>query len=410
MIDKHKTQNYYKVLLNDIPEGILIHNEDGIKFANSRFLKMTGYSRKELMILNPFDLLFEKDRERIKDLAERMYKGERLNAHYRVKLMRKDKKERTFEIWGYKILFEKKPSIAVFVRDVSLEETHERERRELETFSKVIADNANEGIYIREFHSGKIIYANKKFSEIHGKPLNKIIGMNSHDLLCKEDKQKVKNILSYEIPRKLELKVKSKKGVKIIEETAGVIKEGDKPKYLFGIVRDITEMRKYESDLKEIAIKDALTGLYNRHFFNEFINKEWERCKRYNTPISFIFMDINNFKMINDIFGHLTGDMVLKEFGKILLNTIRKSDYAVRFGGDEFLIILTHTNDEVNFVKERIIEKTKKWSKENVRKGFSLSASFGCGAFYPAEGDEVGESLKKLDEMMYKEKSKQIRK
>jgi len=410
MIDKYRIPNFYKVLLNKIPEGILIYNEEGVKFANNRFLKMTGYSKKELMMLNPFDLLPGNEKERIKGFAERIYKGEKLKAHYRVKFVRKDKKERTFEIWGCKILFEKNPSIIVFIRDVSMEETHEKERRELETFLKAIADNANEGIYIREFSSGKIIYANKKFAEIHSKPLKEIIGMNSHDLLCKEYKKKVKEILSHEIPQKVELQVKSKNGIRIIEETAGLIKERDKAKYLFGIVRDITEMKKYEKNLEEIAVKDALTGLYNRHFFNEFIYKEWERCKRYNIPISFIFMDINNFKMINDKFGHLTGDMVLKEFGKILLNSIRKSDYAVRFGGDEFLVILTHTNDEVNFVKGRIIEETKKWTKENVNKGFELSASFGCSAFYPAKGNKVEGVLKKLDEMMYKEKSKQIRK
>ena len=411
MIDKYRVPGFYNVILNKVPEGILIYNEDGVKFANKRLSKMIGYSKKELSMLDPFDLLPANERERIKGFAEKIYKGEESKTHHRVRFAREDredKKERTFEVWGSKILFEKSPSILVFVREVSLEETLNRGKKELELLSSAIADNANEGIYIREFSSGKIIYANKKFAEIHDKPLKRIIGMNSHDLLCKEDRKKVEEMLSHEIPQKVELQVKSENGIRTVEETSGLIKERGKPKYLFGIMRDITETEKYEKDLEEIAVKDALTGLYNRHFFNEFINKEWERCKRYNTLISLIFMDIDNFKMINDKFGHLTGDMVLKDFGKILLNSIRKSDYAVRFGGDEFLVTLTHTNDEVNFVKGRIIEETKKWSKENVNKGLELSVSFGYGAFYPAAGNKVEEVLKKLDEMMYKEKSKRI--
>jgi diguanylate cyclase (GGDEF)-like protein len=98
---------------------------------------------------------------------------------------------------------------------------------------------------------------------------------------------------------------------------------------------------------RELSIKDPLTGLYNRRFAMEFLTKELEKAKRYKKHLSLVMADLDNFKKINDTCGHAIGDMCLKTFANILLKHLRSADIAVRWGGEEFLLVLPETPKEV---------------------------------------------------------------
>jgi diguanylate cyclase (GGDEF)-like protein/hemerythrin-like metal-binding protein len=107
---------------------------------------------------------------------------------------------------------------------------------------------------------------------------------------------------------------------------------------------DITSQKSAEETLRKIAIKDELTGLYNRHFLDTIIDDEFERAERYNYPISIIILDLDHFKLVNDTWGHPVGDLVLKQTAEVASKSIRRSDYLIRFGGEEFLVLMPHTN------------------------------------------------------------------
>jgi two-component system cell cycle response regulator len=99
--------------------------------------------------------------------------------------------------------------------------------------------------------------------------------------------------------------------------------------------------------VENMAITDALTGLYNRRRFHDVLAKECERSKRYRTPFSLVVLDIDHFKKVNDEYGHQTGDSVLKEISNIIMNNIREIDTACRVGGEEFMLILPNTEKEI---------------------------------------------------------------
>ncbi len=103
---------------------------------------------------------------------------------------------------------------------------------------------------------------------------------------------------------------------------------------------DITLFRKKEKQLLKLAQRDGLTGLFNHKTLNQRFKEELARAKKYHLPISCFLFDLDDFKMINDKYGHLKGDAVLKKVGQILKGNIRESDIAGRYGGDEFLIIM----------------------------------------------------------------------
>ena len=99
-----------------------------------------------------------------------------------------------------------------------------------------------------------------------------------------------------------------------------------------------------DQELKEKGIRDPLTGLYNRHYFNDIIRRELASARRYGTSISALLVDVDRFKEINDVKGHSVGDDVLRFVANYLTACVREADYVFRWGGDEFLIVLTKTD------------------------------------------------------------------
>ncbi len=115
-------------------------------------------------------------------------------------------------------------------------------------------------------------------------------------------------------------------------------------------------------NVSKIALKDSLTGFFNRHILDTILSKEISRSKRYRYKISMLMMDLDNFKKVNDTYGHLAGDEVLMHFSRIVRKNLRDSDYPFRYGGEEFLILLPHTNVNGAFVvAERIRKEVERY-------------------------------------------------
>jgi diguanylate cyclase (GGDEF)-like protein len=165
------------------------------------------------------------------------------------------------------------------------------------------------------------------------------------------------------------------------------------------ILRDITE------DIK-LSTVDPLSGLYNKRFMNEFLMKEIERSRRLNKQFSIVICDLDDFKQINDTYGHLSGDMVIRSFAQRMKNSIRNLDVAGRYGGDEFIIILPEASRETAYsIMERLRQHIEKDSIR-VAKGsvVRVTASFGIATF-PADGMSSDDLIIVSDERLYKAKN-----
>lgn len=164
-----------------------------------------------------------------------------------------------------------------------------------------------------------------------------------------------------------------------------------------------------ENELVEQAIRDPLTNLHNRRYFNEIIGKEMERSKREHHPLAFLLIDVNRFKEINDRYSHLIGDEVLKEVASILKESTRDADTVVRYGGDEFLILVTEKNEAVEEIETRLKEKFVNWNQENDLLDFPLTLAMGTSFWSPADERGVEEVLKEADKIMYENKGKSLK-
>jgi diguanylate cyclase (GGDEF)-like protein len=171
------------------------------------------------------------------------------------------------------------------------------------------------------------------------------------------------------------------------------------------VITLVHSLKTTQDKLKNLAIKDPLTGVYNRNLFNVIIANEIERSKRYGDKFSVIMADIDNFKYINDTFGHLHGDRILKECATILTNCVRSSDLLVRYGGDEFIIVTPRVDDDdCEKLISRMEELMARWNADQVNKDYSLSISAGC-AFYE-QGKDLMDVINEADRKMYENKKR----
>ncbi|ADN08477.1 GGDEF domain-containing protein [Sulfurimonas autotrophica] len=163
---------------------------------------------------------------------------------------------------------------------------------------------------------------------------------------------------------------------------------------------DITSRIKMEKKLKKLATIDSLTKIYNRYKIDEAINIQIARYRRYKEPFCIFMFDIDNFKTVNDTYGHDAGDRVLKALSRLVSNHIRTTDIFGRWGGEEFVIILENTSKEEAFV---ITEKLRKIVEVSVIDGkYKITISIGVAQYEESESRE--ELVKKADKALYRAK------
>jgi diguanylate cyclase (GGDEF)-like protein len=168
----------------------------------------------------------------------------------------------------------------------------------------------------------------------------------------------------------------------------------------------IIERSQLEST-EQSAVTDAVTDTYNRRYFESALEIEFRRCRRYSLQLSLLILDLDFFKSVNDIYGHLVGDLVLKQAGLCIRRAVRESDLACRFGGDEFAVILPETDRlGAHAVAERIRRRVKGTfsSKPIEDKLVSMTVSGGL-ASYPDDGVEPAVLIEKADQALYLSKS-----
>ncbi|WP_025209749.1 GGDEF domain-containing protein [Hippea sp. KM1] len=169
--------------------------------------------------------------------------------------------------------------------------------------------------------------------------------------------------------------------------------------------KTIEELKDKLKKAEENLIIDPLTGVYNRRGLLHFLNIEVNRANRYKQPMSIIMADLDHFSRVNNTYGHLAGDIVLKGFCKMVKSLIRATDIAARYGGEEFIIILPNTDlDSAYEVAEKIRNAISKLKFKYKNETFSITSSFGVAQY--RENEKIETLIKRVDAALYKAKEK----
>lgn len=175
-------------------------------------------------------------------------------------------------------------------------------------------------------------------------------------------------------------------------------------KNYFEAAKAVIESRTLMDKLRDSSLRDGATRLYNRRFLEEFIDKTGEQALRSKTTYAILMIDIDYFKMVNDTYGHDSGDIVIKALSEILQESIRKSDLAIRYGGEEFLVLLYNTTPEgallvANKIRTRFNEKKFQFGIDIVEKTLSIGV-----AHFPEQADSLWKVIKFADLALYEGK------
>lgn len=163
----------------------------------------------------------------------------------------------------------------------------------------------------------------------------------------------------------------------------------------------VLRLQESRRQLREMAIRDPLTGVYNRRYFREVYAAEIQRAKRTGEPLSIAMLDLDGFKLLNDTLGHLAGDAVLVSFAEVLRSSMRSVDILARYGGDEFVILMPSTSAEhARKGTARLEANLATWRPPHTPVGLKVSIGL-------ATQDEAGEALEEADRLMYESKKLQ---
>jgi len=270
--------------------------------------------------------------------------------------------------------------------------------------------------YFTVAEDGKIQQANRRAVELLGYSLEELIGRPMLDLYADTPagKEKAQEVFSRfhagaEIrSEELELRRADGRSVWISLSMRPIRDEEGRVLVSRSMAEDITERKRAEEKLREAAILDSLTGLYNRRHLLERLVAAISAARRYGHPLSLAICDLDGFKTINDTYGHAVGDEVLVAFSRLLKKELRLDDIEGRLGGDEFCLIFPHTSAaNAAIAVERI---RSHWEKKvfQAEQGppFSMTATFGVADFVPGKMRDEKNLLKAADDALYRAKER----
>ena len=283
--------------------------------------------------------------------------------------------------------------------------------QERDALYRAIFEEAPIGLYITTA-DGTIVNANAELARMLGYPSKQmLLGLSVTGIYNDpSNRKRVIDALDRSgAMHRSEAELRTCSGAIILAvDTCCVVRdETGAPLYYQGCMQDITEAKRLEEQLRQMARHDPLTGIYNRHALAEILVAEGARSRRYGHPIGLLMIDVDHFKELNDRFGHATGDEILKGIAGLIMRCVRDSDVVVRYGGDEFLVLLVETNGQAKRVKERI-ECEMAVQFGDSRYGAPVTVSIGATHWSPESGESMSALLNRADKAMYAEKSAKL--
>jgi diguanylate cyclase (GGDEF)-like protein/PAS domain S-box-containing protein len=396
-------------------DGIAIIDPDGAYvYVNQAFASINGYDGPGEYTGKTCRVAYgEREYERIRSIVEPVLIK---NGRWRGELLATRKNGSTY-YQEASITMLKDGSRICIMRDITWRKRSEERLRRSEQFLNTIFDSIRDpfSIFDRNF---QIIRANDAYARMRNKEASGLVGRKCYEVLQKRTSVcegcVVNTTFNSGDPCVKDKFMKLHDGTRIWVEisTYPILDEDGSVSHTIEYTRDITDRKKSEEEkrlliekLEYLSSTDGLTGLMNRRALTDSLIYEIDRAKRYNSELSLILCDIDNFKEINDACGHDAGDQALQTIAAALKTILRKADLAGRYGGDEFMLILPQTSIKG---AEKIADKIL-FAVRNAEMSFTedksirLSLSIGLSSL-EADSDTTDSLIKRTDDAMYASK------
>ena len=378
--------------------------------CNPRFCQMLGYTAAELTKLTVAKITHPDDRD-IPNLS-RLIAGEIDHVSKEKRYLRKD----STVMWAYttaSLLRDEMGNpfkLVAAIEDISERKQTEIALRESEERLRLVTENMSDLVCLHH-PDGRYLYVTPSSQTLLGYSPEELIGRHPRELFHPDDRERICQE-AYEptlnnIPSRITSRIRRKTGEYIWLETLtkAILSEEGQVKHLQTTSREVSDRVQAEEQLKHDALHDALTGLPNRSLLMERLDLSLKRAKRHpEFQFAVLFLDLDNFKVINDSLGHPIGDELLVVVAEQLTKLIRETDVAARLGGDEFVILLEELDEfeEAVWVAERVLSLLRsplQIAEREVFTGTSFGIVAGTTKYHRAE-----DILRDADLAMYRAK------
>jgi len=394
---------------------VVISVEQKVTLINKRGCEVLNYPEEEIIGKNWFDnFIPQGKRDEVRKIFSNLMAGVIEPNEYTENYVLTKSGEERIIAWHNTILTDDSGVIIETLssgEDITERKCAEEALYESEERFRSVVDTATDAIVSID-RKGEIVSWNKAAEHIYGYTYDEVVGKpfeimvpeklratqrNSFNRLVSTGKGKVTGGTVESIGLK---KDRSEFAV----ETSTSMLETKKGMLFTAIMRDITERKRMEEEIRALSLTDALTGLYNRRGLSTLSDQQLKIAARLKSEILVIFADLDGMKWINDNLGHLAGDQALIETATILKNTFRKSDIIARLGGDEFVVLAFGANDASSDILIKRVQEQISSLNAQENRSFKLSMSIGTALYDPRSPYPVDELILQADKTMYKHK------
>ncbi len=382
-----------------------VDEQGNILVWNSEAERVTGYSAEE-MLHNPkaWEMLYPDREYREKMATEWQQRGDHRNWLWKIRA--KDGRDLYIEWSNISNQF---PIPGWASWGIGIDVTHRIQSEERQRLAASVFDNTDGGVVITDANS-KVIEVNRAFTDILGYTRDEVIGKNPRMWSSgRHDRNFYRNLwesLSETGHWRGEIWNRRKDGSIFPEwlNISSVRDEHNRLTHYVAVFTDISQIKHSQEQLDHLAHHDALTDLPNRLLLNERLEQAIKHAGRHSTQFAIIFLDLDNFKHINDSLGHTFGDQLLYDVANQLIDTVRQDDTVARIGGDEFVLIMEDIERPISAATAAekvmsIFSQPFHLQEHEVR----VTASLGI-SLYPRDGETASELLSNADAAMYRAK------
>jgi diguanylate cyclase (GGDEF)-like protein/PAS domain S-box-containing protein len=395
----------FATVFRTCPEAISISLErDGTYVdVNDAYERTFGFRREQVLGRSALGLgvwVDQLDRER---LVQRLQRQARV-FDYEAKLRHASGEVLIVQLSAERVIIQGEPCLVMVVRDITQQKRQEDQVR----LAARVFESTAEGIMITD-PAERIVAVNGAFAEMTGYSEDELRGQRPTVLSAEPHQQTFAQIWD-EVRRSGrwhgELWTRNKSGeVRPCLTTVSALKDdhGAVVNYV-GVLRDISSIKQSQQQLEYLANYDALTGLGNRNLFLNRLKVGIDKAARHRSGLALIFIDLDNFKVINDTLGHDVGDLLLSEVARRLKAGVRQEDLVCRLGGDEFTVYLEDLSDAqlLAGTAQRLVDAMAAPYRVSGHEMF-ITGSLGISV-YPNDGQSISELVKNADTAMYKVK------
>ncbi len=408
-----ETEEKFEKVFTQSPDGIIIIRQADkvITDLNDAFIERTGYARDDYIGQKFTKFLPTESQRQLPELVDEL-NSEGMFDNREINFYSREKEPLPSLISGTVLELGGESYTMVTAKDISKQRATEERLRRSEQRFRGIFENAPIGILLVDMQ-GCIFQANHTAATLLAYDEQHMYGIHVSRLVPQAERQDLKQLLEQlsggtSPQHKSEKKLCCQNGIEIWTNIHILLQRDrdDMPSYFIVQLADISDMKRGQKRMEQMAFYDTLTNLANRRLFNDRLSHTIETCARNNRSAALLYLDLDNFKRVNDTLGHEAGDFLLREVADRLRKCVRQEDTVGRTGGDEFTILLNDitTPSDAGLVAQKILNHLREPLELD---GHPLVVTTSIGVtILPSDGKDPSILMRNADLAMYKAKER----